>query len=76
MMTKRIFSALLAAALSLSLLAGCGSTSGSTASSAADGPQRYFTVFYDVFAPVTQVTTSQASDGSRTIMRRAPSARS
>ena len=35
MMTKRIFSALLAAALSLSLLAGCGSTSGSTASSAA-----------------------------------------
>ena len=29
MMTKRIFSALLAAALSLSLLAGCGSTSGS-----------------------------------------------
>lgn len=27
-------------------------------------------------APVTQVTTSQASDGSRTIMRRAPSARS
>ena len=28
MMTKRIFSALLAAALSLSLLAGCGSTSG------------------------------------------------
>lgn len=36
MMTKRIFSALLAAALSLSLLAGCGSTSGSTASSAAD----------------------------------------
>ena len=32
MMTKRIFSALLAAALSLSLLAGCGSTSGSTAS--------------------------------------------
>ena len=45
MMTKRIFSALLAAALSLSLLAGCGSTSGSTASSAADGPQRYSTVF-------------------------------
>ena len=32
MMTKRIFSALLVAALSLSLLAGCGSTaSGSTA---------------------------------------------
>ena len=29
MMIKRIFSALLAAALSLSLLAGCGSTSGS-----------------------------------------------
>ena len=44
MMTKRIFSALLAAALSLSLLAGCGSTSGSTASSAADGQQRYSTV--------------------------------
>ena len=55
MMTKRIFSALLAAALSLSLLAGCGSTSGSTASSAADGPQRYSTVFYDVFDTVTQV---------------------
>ena len=45
MMTKRIFSALLVAALSLSLLAGCGSTSGSTTSSAADGPQRYSTVF-------------------------------
>ena len=56
MMTKRIFSALLAAALSLSLLAGCGSSaSGSTASSAADGPQRYSTVFYDVFDTVTQV---------------------
>ena len=55
MMTKRIFSALLAAAFSLSLLAGCGSTSGSTASSAADGPQRYSTVFYDVFDTVTQV---------------------
>ena len=55
MMTKRIFSALLAAALSLSLLAGCVSTSGSTASSAADGPQRYSTVFYDVFDTVTQV---------------------
>ena len=55
MMTKRIFSALLAAALSLSLLAGCGSASGSTASSAADGPQRYSTVFYDVFDTVTQV---------------------
>ena len=55
MMTKRIFSALLVAALSLSLLAGCGSTSGSTASSAADGPQRYSTVFYDVFDTVTQV---------------------
>ena len=55
MMTKRIFSALLAAALSLSLLAGCGSPSGSTASSAADGPQRYSTVFYDVFDTVTQV---------------------
>ena len=55
MMTKRIFSALLAAALSLSLLAGCGSTSGSTASSAVDGPQRYSTVFYDVFDTVTQV---------------------
>ena len=55
MMTKRIFSALLAAALSLSLLAGCGSTSGSTSSSAADGPQRYSTVFYDVFDTVTQV---------------------
>ena len=55
MMTKRIFSALLAAALSLSLLAGCGSTSSSTASSAADGPQRYSTVFYDVFDTVTQV---------------------
>ena len=49
------FSVLLAAALSLSLLAGCGSTSGSTASSAADGPQRYSTVFYDVFDTVTQV---------------------
>ena len=35
MMTKRIFSALLVAALSLSLLAGCGSTSGSTANARA-----------------------------------------
>ena len=31
MMTKRIFSALLAAALSLSLLAGCGSSASSAA---------------------------------------------
>ena len=43
------------AALSLSMLAGCGSSaSGSTAPSAADGPQRYSTVFYDVFDTVTQ----------------------
>ena len=52
---KRVFSCVVAASLALSLLAGCGSTSGSTASSAADGPQRYSTVFYDVFDTVTQV---------------------
>ena len=57
MKLKRIFSGLLAAALSLSLLAGCGaSSSGSaSASSETDGPQRYSTVFYDVFDTVTQV---------------------
>ena len=51
---RRILSGLLAAALSLSLLAGCGSAS-SPASSAAEGPQRYSTIFYDVFDTVTQV---------------------
>ena len=52
--TKQAIALATAAALSVSLLAGCGSTSGSTASSAADGPQRYSTVFYDVFDTVTQ----------------------
>ena len=52
---KKLISALAAAVLFATLLAGCGSTSGSTASSAADGPQRYSTVFYDVFDTVTQV---------------------
>ena len=52
---KKLISALAAAALFATLLAGCGSTSGSTASSAADGPQRYSPVFYDVFDTVTQV---------------------
>ena len=52
---KKLFSLFCAAVMMCSLLAGCGSTSGSTASSAADGPQRYSTVFYDVFDTVTQV---------------------
>lgn len=52
---KRILSVFLSAALCLSLLAGCGSAASSSASSTADGPQRYSTVFYDAFDTVTQV---------------------
>ena len=53
---KRILSVFLSAALCLSLLAGCGRTASSGASSStADGPQRYSTVFYDAFDTVTQV---------------------
>ena len=52
---KRILSVFLSAALCLSLLAGCGRAASSGASSTADGPQRYSTVFYDVFDTVTQV---------------------
>ena len=52
---KKLFSLFCATVMMCSLLAGCGSASGSTASSAADGPQRYSTVFYDVFDTVTQV---------------------
>ena len=59
MKIKRMISGLLASALSLSLLAGCGgaASSGSAAGSgsSSDGPQRYSTVFYDVFDTVTQV---------------------
>ena len=44
---KRILSVFLSAALCLSLLAGCGRAASSGASSTADGPQRYSTVFYD-----------------------------
>ena len=40
MMTKRIFSALLAAALSLSLLAGCGNNNTPAASGSASDDQR------------------------------------
>ena len=52
---KRILSVFLSAALCLSLLAGCGRAASSSASSTADGPQRYSTVFYDAFDTVTQV---------------------
>ena len=52
---KRILSVFLSAALCLSLLAGCGRAASSGASSTADGPQRYSTVFYDAFDTVTQV---------------------
>ena len=52
---NRLVSMLLAGALCLSLLAGCGSAASSGASSTADGPQRYSTVFYDAFDTVTQV---------------------
>ena len=52
---KRILSVFLSAALCLSLLAGCGRAASSDASSTADGPQRYSTVFYDAFDTVTQV---------------------
>ena len=52
---KRVIALVLSLVMVLGLLAGCGSTSGSPASSAADGPQRYSTVFYDVFDTVTQV---------------------
>ena len=59
MKIKRMISGLLASALSLSLLAGCGaassSGSGAASSGSSDGPQRYSTVFYDVFDTVTQV---------------------
>ena len=54
MRTRRLISFLLSAALCLSLLAGCGSSSASSSSSA-DGPQRYSTIFYDAFDTVTQV---------------------
>ncbi len=54
-MNTRRFSAFAAAAsLCVSLLAGCGSAA-SSAPSAADGPQRYSTIFYDAFDTVTQV---------------------
>ena len=53
MKTRRLISFLLSAALCLSLLAGCGSSSSSASS--ADGPQRYSTIFYDAFDTVTQV---------------------
>ena len=54
---RRIASAFLAAVLSLGLLAGCGTaaSSGSASSAAAEGPQRYTTVFYDAFDTITQV---------------------
>ena len=52
---KRILSVFLSAALCLSLLVGCGRAASSSASSTADGPQRYSTVFYDAFDTVTQV---------------------
>ena len=54
---RRIASAFLAAVLSLGLLAGCGpaASSGSASSAAAEGPQRYTTVFYDAFDTITQV---------------------
>lgn len=53
---QRILSVFLSAALCLSLLAGCGAASGSTAaSSSGDGPQRYETIFFDVFDTVTTV---------------------
>ena len=45
--TSRLVSALLSAVLSLSLLAGCASKKAE--------PQRYSTIFYDVFDTVTQV---------------------
>ena len=54
MRVRRFLSVFLAAALCVSLLAGCGAAS-SSASSTADGPQRYSTVFYDAFDTVTQV---------------------
>ena len=58
MKIRRILSGLLAAALSLTLLAGCGQAASSgtaSGSGSAEGPQRYSTVFYDVFDTVTQV---------------------
>lgn len=65
MRVKRILAALLAAALGLALLAGCGSASGSAAPSAPaeneDELQRYETVFFDVFDTVTQVIAYCAS---------------
>ena len=48
---KRILSVFLSAALCLSLLAGCGRAASSDASSTADGPQRYSTVFYEPLTP-------------------------
>ena len=58
MKIRRILSGLLAAALSLTLLAGCeqaASSGTASGSGSAEGPQRYSTVFYDVFDTVTQV---------------------
>jgi thiamine biosynthesis lipoprotein len=58
---KRSLSALLCAALCLSLLAGCGVSASSGASSytaanvPSDSAQRYSTIFFDVFDTVTSV---------------------
>ena len=54
---RRFLSVFLAAALCLSLLAGCGATasSGTSSSARSDGPQRYSTIFYDAFDTVTQI---------------------
>lgn len=60
---KRILSALLAAALCLALLAGCGSapSSASSGTPAETEVQRYETIFFDVFDTVTQVIAYCAS---------------
>ena len=53
---KRLTALLAAAVICGSLLAGCaGKKSASSSSDAADGPQRYSTIFYDAFDTVTQV---------------------
>lgn len=52
---RRLLAGVLAAAVCAGALAGCGPASGSSTSQTSEGPQRYSTIFYDVFDTVTTV---------------------
>ena len=55
MSIKRFVSALLAGALCLSLLTGCGGSGKTSSTGTSAGAQRFSTIFYDAFDTVTQV---------------------